>query len=83
MFVYVMHSFVNVLLNTCHGWHCLCVRLCVCTCIQERGEKNLETEPNALKQCLFNHNLGLHENANQKQTGFPGKLDEEEEEKEK
>lgn len=34
---------------------------------------------NALTQCLFNHNLGLHENANQKQTRLSGKLEEEEE----
>lgn len=29
--------------------------------------------PNALTQCLFNHNLGLHENANRKQTRLPGR----------
>lgn len=34
-------------------------------------------EPNALTQCLFNHNLGLHENANQKQPWLPGRFEEE------
>lgn len=64
---------------------CVCVSVCLykysAFCIQERSK--LDTGPNTLRRCLFNHNLGLHENANQKQTGLPGKLDREKGEEER
>lgn len=70
MFVYVLHLFVHVYLCSCL-WLCVCVCLSVYTCIYgERqtwyGAKHTRT--------VFNHNLGLHENTNQKQTWLPGKL---------
>lgn len=49
---------------------CVCQPVHSAFCIRERSKP--DTGPNTLRLCLFNHNLGLHENANQKQTGFPG-----------
>lgn len=56
----------------------ICLSLCVCQFVHlslySRGRRTLDTHPNTLRGCLFNHNLGLHENANGKQAGFTGRL---------
>lgn len=56
--------------------------LCACVSVYiYLGRGELDTEPSALTRCLFNRNLGLHEEANRKQTCLSGKLGGEEEKK--
>lgn len=60
----------------------VCALVCLSVCASSRGRNTLDMYPNTLRQCLFNHNLGLHESTNGKQTGLPGRLDGETERRE-
>lgn len=53
----------------------VCALVCLSVYASIRGRNTLDMCPNTLRQCLFNHNLGLHESTNGKQTGLAGKLD--------
>lgn len=55
----------------------MCALVCLSVYASIRGRSTLDMCPNTLRQCLFNHNFGLHESTNGKQTGLPGRLDRE------
>lgn len=75
MFAYVLSLFVLVLLYM-HGWVlCVCALVCPPVYASIQGRNTLDMCPNTLRQCLFNHNLGLHESSNRKQTKLAGRLD--------
>lgn len=77
MFAYVLSLFVLVLLYM-HSWMLrVCALVCLSVYARIRGRNTLDMCPNTLRQCLFNHNLGLHESTNGKQTGLAGRLDRE------
>lgn len=90
MFAHIPHLFVHVCsyarlrLGLCVCAY-VCVHVCACASVSEQSKslrpalrretRRLDARPNAFRRCLFNHNLGLHENANRKQAALPGKLD--------